>query len=60
MNESDCPRCAGALIRDAVGDVSCFICGWVRWPERSAEEIAALTDFRKSPRRVTRHAGQLL
>lgn len=60
MNEAVCPRCAGALSRDQSGEVSCFVCGWVPQPERSADEIAALTDFRRSPRRAARHAGYKL
>ena len=60
MDETDCPRCAGALTQDRLGEVSCFVCGWVLGPQRSAEEIQALTDPRTLPRRSTRHAGQLL
>lgn len=58
MNQTPCPRCWGTLTRDRVGEVSCFVCGWVLGPQRSAEEIDALK--RTPPRRITRHAGELL
>lgn len=45
--QSRCPRCAGTLVRDAAGEVSCLNCGY--YPSPLAAVLSALAPACLSP-----------